>query len=65
MRKRVLFISLFLVAMFSFNLKLNASCLNSELNEWALDTNVKFVNFDRYLVVMHFDELKMCYNIDR
>ena len=50
MRKRILFISLFLVAMFSFNLKLNASCLNSELNEWALDTNVKFVDFDRYLI---------------
>ena len=50
MKKKILFMGLFLVALFSFNLKLNASCLDNELTQWALDANVEFVSFDRYLV---------------
>lgn len=50
MKKKILFMGLFLVALFSFNLKLNASCLDNELTQWAVDANVEFVSFDRYLV---------------
>lgn len=50
MRKKILFIALFIACMFSFNIYVDALCNDSELTEWAVNTNIKFVNFNKYLV---------------
>ncbi len=50
MKKKILNIGMFLGLIFMFNTNVDALCLNQELTEWAVDANVKFVNFDKYLI---------------
>lgn len=50
MKKKFLFIGLFVVCMFSFNTCVSALCSDSELTDWAVGVNIKFIDFDKYLV---------------
>ena len=50
MKKKLLIINLFLFIMFGFNVKVDALCGDNNLNNWSVDVNIKFIDFDRYLI---------------
>lgn len=50
MKRKILFIVLFIACMFCFNVYVDALCTDTELTAWAVNTNVKFINFDKYLI---------------
>ena len=49
MKKKILLI-LLMTVMFGFSIKVDAACFDKELTEWAVNSSVKFINFDKYLI---------------
>ena len=49
MKKKILLI-LLMTVMFGFSIKVDAACYDKELTEWAVNSSVKFINFDKYLI---------------
>ena len=48
MKKKLLFCLFFCLVM--FNVKVDALCYDNDLNSWANDVKIKFVDFDRDLI---------------
>lgn len=49
--KKIFYLSItFMIALFSFNLNIDALCYDDELNDWAIGAEVEFIHFDRNLI---------------
>lgn len=50
MRKKFISLILFFIALFVFNIKVDALCYDEELNNWAVNVKIKHTDFDKYLI---------------
>ncbi len=50
MKKNIVSFLLVLVVFCAFNIKVDALCYDEELNNWAINTKIKRIDFDKYLI---------------